>query len=329
MVVRSLSSPQNPISYWILPFFLSLVIHGTIFLLLGRSSFSTPRARSIPVTVVTVTSHLSHKSRVFSTSSQREESRQVVDVPPAGVRERPNQGFLGVRDQKVLREEIARDVGAPRNMLSARLSTPPHSQSPLKDERDSLRANHSETKSTKGSIERTELLPDPLAMALARQPPVSRTRPRAYEERGELGGAYDENTGEDQGSSRQPNKVDRLFGPVTLLNTRSHPFSAYLIQRGWRALRLLSLNVELSAWFVEDLRTLHFPVVAYCYVDQDGKVIRKGIEVSSGSAKIDRILLNALEGALRGFPPPTESLRDGITEVVLALEQDHIKIGIR
>lgn len=129
--------------------------------------------------------------------------------------------------------------------------------------------------------------------------------------------------------STQPNKVDRLFGPVTLLNTRSHPFSAYLIERGWRALRLLTLNFELSTWYIEEVRALHFPAIVFCQVDQEGKVIQKAVEVSSGSAKVDRILLTALEGALKGFPPPKEALKDGVVEVVFALDSDHVKIGIR
>jgi hypothetical protein len=64
-------------------------------------------------------------------------------------------------------------------------------------------------------------------------------------------------------------------------------------------------------------------------VDEKGRVVKKGVEATSGSPKVDRILLNALSGALEGFPPPKGALENGVAEVVLALEKDFIKIGIR
>jgi outer membrane biosynthesis protein TonB len=64
-------------------------------------------------------------------------------------------------------------------------------------------------------------------------------------------------------------------------------------------------------------------------VDEKGRVVKKDIERTSGSPKVDRILLHALSGALEGFPPPKEALENGVVEVVLVLEKDYIKIGIR
>ncbi len=130
-------------------------------------------------------------------------------------------------------------------------------------------------------------------------------------------------------ASRQMNAIDRQFGDVTLLNTKSHPYSAYLIDRGYRAVRLLSLNAELTSWYRSDLSGVSFPAVVRADIDANGTILTDGIERSSGSRKIDRLLLNALRGAVRGSAPPPEAFENGRLQVVLALDSDIVRIGIR
>jgi hypothetical protein len=218
---------------------------------------------------------------------------------------------LGVKDQSTPREQIARNFGKAENTL---LSTPPHKTS--------------EVLSPEKPLKRDRLLPSPLEQYLKEEKKVA-SFPKEYggdqtEKREENG-----EEGKGEGESTQPNKVDRPFGKVTLLNTKSHPFSEYLIERGWRALRLLTLNVELSTWFYEDVKNLHFPTEVVAVVDGKGVVKTTTVTKSSGSSKVDRILLNALEGALTGFPPPAQALNQGFVEIVLILGTDSLTIGIR
>lgn len=130
-------------------------------------------------------------------------------------------------------------------------------------------------------------------------------------------------------ASRQQNAVERQLGPVTLLNTKSHPFAQYLIDRGYRAVRLMSLNAELTTWYFGDVENLHFPAYASVVLDAEGELLSSRVEQSSGSGKVDNMLLNAIRGAVRGTPPPAEALERGRVEIVLVLEPNVLKIGIR
>lgn len=225
-----------------------------------------------------------------------QQARQVVDAPAVGPEQPPRRAeLLGRRDQRVEEEMIAPQVGPSRNADAAPESpadAPPRPQPP-----------------------------DPTAAPgeARRGPDLARFLPDRFGPP-PAGG---------QGQSSQPNAVERRVGPVTLLDTASSPFADYLIDRGHRALRLMTLNAELTAWYAGDVRGLRLPAGVRTAVDAGGDVFDSVVEQSSGSAKVDRLLLNALRGAAQGRPPPPEALRDGRATLVLVLEPDVLKIGLR
>lgn len=224
-------------------------------------------------------------------------ARQIVDTPPVADRRPPERAeLLGRVDQRVENETIAPALGEAVNRAG---ETPSEAVATAKRARDSGSA----AKAAPRGQDLARFLPDP-SMALPRAAPG-------------------------EGPSTQRNAVERPTGPVTLLNTKSSPFADYLIARGHRAVRLLDMNVELTAWYAGDLRGLRLPAVVAVEVDAAGRVLAERVESSADSAKVDRLLLNALRGAVTGTPPPAEALENDRVEIVLALERSILKIGIR
>lgn len=213
-----------------------------------------------------------------------EVAKQIVDAPPVNQLIPKDKAFLGVRNQAVPEETIARNLGKAENL----------------QDQEGAEAEAMPQQQDRKGIELAKLLPDPYKSANA-------------------GGA----------ASRQQNAVERQFGPVTLLNTKSHPYAQYLIDRGYRAVRLLSLNAELTTWYFGDVQNLRFPAYASVSIDRHGEVLASKIEQSSGSVKVDSMLLNAIRGAVRGTAPPSEAVENGRVDIVLVLEPNVMKIGIR
>lgn len=228
-----------------------------------------------------------------------EPGRQIVDAPPVADRRTPERAeLLGRIDQRVEEEMIAPDLGEAVN----RAGQAPPVDAPAAEAREAPPADAARVETPRGQ-DLARFLPDP-ATALPAAPPA-------------------------EGRSTQRNAVERPTGPVTLLNTRSSPFADYLIERGHRAVRLLELNVELTSWYAGDLRGLRLPAVVTVEVDAAGRVLGDSIEEPSGSAKVDRMLVNALRGAVAGKAPPPEALEEGRVRIVMALERNVLKIGIR
>lgn len=226
-------------------------------------------------------------------------ARQIVDAPPvADLRPPEKAEFLGRIDQRVENETIAPALGEAVNRAG---ETPPSEA--VAPPAEPAPESESAAKAAPRGQDLARFLPDS-SMAMPRATPS-------------------------EGQSTQRNAVERPTGPVTLLNTKSSPFADYLIARGHRAVRLLDMNVELTAWYAGDLQGLRLPAVVAVEVDAAGRVLAERVESSAGSVKVDRLLLNALRGAVTGTPPPAEALKNDRVEIVLALERSILKIGIR
>jgi hypothetical protein len=284
---------------------LSLALHGAMATVLrtwaGLRLPPVPQTR--PPLRVTVIPDLPAEADARHRAAPQ--ARQIVDAPVAGVAiPPPDATLLGVRDQSVPREQIARELGEAVNRdggdagaAAQPAATPDHERSAMLPEEQGLDGR-----------ELARYLPD----VFAPTGPVAPVRRAAG-----------------QGASTQRNAIDRPTGPVTLLNTKSSPFAQYLIDRGHRALRLIDINAELATWYASDVNRMQLPAVVVVRLDGQGEVLSQGIERSSGSAKVDRLLLTALAGATRGAPPPPDALEDGEVEILLALEPTVLRIGIR
>lgn len=240
--------------------------------------------------------------------------RQIVEAPAVAESEPPPDAYLGRNNQRVERQMIAPEVGeavqAGARDLPGSTAVPPAAVA--------AKAQPQEVPARTPAPGRAlaQWLPDPFATTTPRRE-LARVQPPAV------------TPGDDATSSRQANAVAEPYGPVTLLNTKSHPFADYLIERGHRAMRLLTLNAELTTWYRGDLSDLRYPAVVVVTVDANGTLIADGIEQSSGSPKVDRMLLNALRGSVRGIAPPPEAVEAGRVVIVMALDSDVMRIGIR
>jgi len=211
------------------------------------------------------------------------QQQQIVDAPPVeNETPPPDEALLGRKDQRVDKEQVARELGRAEN---AGLPDAPLRERPNEQQPDNLE----------------RFIPDPVEMAA-----------RGHAE-----------------TSRQRNAVDREVGPLTLLNTKSSPFADYLIDRGYRALRLLTINAELTAWYRGEVGRLQLPAAVEVHIDPEGILLASSVAQSSGVGKVDNLLLNALRGAVRGRKPPAEAVEQGRVAVVLVLERSVLKIGIR
>jgi hypothetical protein len=286
------SARRNEIVRWAGWLLLSLLVHSLLLDPLAQWFFRADAPLPEPAPRLAV--------RLASPPPTAAPARQIVDAPAAPDQRPPEQtDLLGRVDQRVEQESIAPDLGEAVNRAGQAApadaaNTTPAPQNPP--------AEAADREASRGQ-DLARFMPDPAA-AFPSAPPA-------------------------EGRSTQRNAVDRPTGPVTLLNTRSSPYADYLIERGHRAVRLLELNVELTSWYSGDLQNLRLPAVVLVDIDAAGRVLAAAVEEPSGSDKVDRMLVNALRGAVTGKAPPAEALERGQVRIVMALERNVLKIGIR
>ncbi len=293
------STRRNEIVRWAGWLLLSLIVHGLLLDPLAHWFFQADAPAAVPAPRLAV--RLASPPAVAPAQRVVEPpARQIVDAPAVPDRRPPEQtDLLGRIDQRVEQESIAPDLGEAANRAG---QAPPIDAAPAEPAPEKAPVESADSGVRRGQ-DLARFLPDPTA-AFPGAPPS-------------------------EGRSTQRNAVDRPTGPVTLLNTRSSPFADYLIERGYRAVRLLDLNVELTAWYAGDLRNLRLPAVVVVDIDATGRVLAAAVEEPSGSDKVDRMLVNALRGAVTGKAPPAEALENGQVRIVMALERNVLKIGIR
>lgn len=294
------STPQGQPWRWLFFLFVSLLLHlGGLWLLDRYSLFKQEPSQAkspqkMQVTIERVPPPVLPPATPPAPVAKPRLSQQIVDAPPVYAATPKDKAFLGVRDNAVPEEMIARERGRAENRQEQLDADPSASQ--VEQQSQQTREQLADQ-----GIQLAKLLPDPYKTT---------SRP----------------AGE---TSRQQNAVDRKLGPLTLLNTKSHPYAQYLIDRGYRALRLLTMNSELTTWYYGDVRYLQLPAAVTVSLGPEGQVLSTLVEQSSGSSKIDGLMLNALRGAVNGVPPPEESLENGRVQIVLVLEPDVLKIGIK
>ncbi len=127
----------------------------------------------------------------------------------------------------------------------------------------------------------------------------------------------------------QRNLLEAKRGDVTLLNARSSEMAKYVIARAKRIYSFLNINAPMLTVYYEDVRGMHFPVAVDAILDRQGKILGVETVATSGSGKIDRLVIDSARAGLQNQgPPPAEAFTGGDTfRFRFALFADHIEAG--